>query len=97
MNQLISLEEAQTLIIRLKENPVAGLPVSETFDAEVLAAIIGQEGFTSLRIYFGAKEDGSICTILIGVDSDDNEMADIIAEDGYRCPPICPKPSILNA
>lgn len=96
MNQLINLEDAQVLIARLNENPVTGLPVSETFDVEILSAIIGQEGFASLRIYFGQKEDGSICTILVGVDSDGKEMVEIIAEDGYRCPPVCPESSILK-
>lgn len=95
MAQQISLLDAQALVSRLKDNPVDGVPVSETFNLEIVNAVIGTEGCVSLRIYFGMKEDGSICAILAGADSSGNDLADVLGEDGYRCPPVCPTTSSL--
>lgn len=95
MNQQISLAEAQALIKNLKDNPVNGVPVSEEFGLEIVNAVLGQDGCTSLRIYYGKKEDGSVCAILVG-STGETDLTDTIGEDGFRCPPLCPPASLLN-
>ena len=95
MTQQISLQDAIDLVSRMKENPVTGLPVSETFNAEIINAILSIPGCVSLRIYPGMKTDGSIVFVLSGADSDNNDLTDILGEDGFRCPPACPTQSSL--
>lgn len=95
MEQQISLTDAQALVARLQANPVTGLAASETFGLEIVNAVIGTEGCASLRIYYGKKEDGSICAILVPVDSDGNDLDGTLGEDGFRCPPFCPPKSLL--
>ena len=96
MSQLITIEDAKTLIDNLKANPMTGVPTSETFDADTINSITGQEGYTSLRIYFGMKEDGQVCAILVAADADGNDILGVVGEDGYRCPPLCPPDSAIN-
>ncbi len=96
MNQQISFQQAIDLVTRLKANPVEGVPVSETFGLEIVDAVTGTAGCTSLRIYYGKKEDGSVCAILVGADENGADLTDVIGEDGFRCPPLCPTTSALN-
>ncbi len=97
MEQQITVTEAKALVARLQANPVAGLPVSETFGLAIVNAVILAEGCTSLRVYYGKKEDGSICAILVGADENNDDIDGVVGEDGFRCPPVCPTTSLLVA
>ena len=82
------------------------LPLSETFDRAIIDAILGQEGCTGFRIYYGMSEDYLVHAILVGVNEDNEdilpsinsllEATDIVGEQSVRCPEDCPPPSPLN-
>lgn len=95
MEQQISLATARDLVSRLKAAPVDGLPVSETFNAEIVRAILDNTGCTGLRIYPGKKADGSIVFVLAGADAQGNDLVEVLGEDGFRCPPFCAAEPII--
>ncbi len=82
------------------------LPISEKFDAEAFTNVLNQPGCTGLRIYYGMSVDQKIHAIIVGVNERDEDMiqtdgidgqADLIIEEGFRCPPICGVASVLNS
>lgn len=104
----ISLEEAIALTTRYRNNPVTDAPLSETYDADSVQALLNQQGSQSFRLYLGRKSDQRICTVLVAVDANGQDILPptglvtlsedegIILEDAIQCPPICPPPSPLN-
>lgn len=99
-NHEISPGEARDMVNRFKQNKPAGLAFSETFSKEAVMKLLNAQGCTSLRIYYGMKEDMEVHAILFAADEDGKNMlpkegepaADdiVILEDGWRCPPLCP-------
>lgn len=108
MQHQISLTEAIDLTTRYRNNPVADLPLCETFDRASVDALLAQAGCHSFRIYLGRKADNAVCSVLVAADANGQDIlptqrlsitADddgIILEDAFRCPPTCPPSSPLN-
>jgi hypothetical protein len=105
----ISLEEAIELTTRYRNNPVADMPLSETFAKDSIGALIGQPSCHSFRIYLGRKADNSICSVLVAANAQGHDILPppqanfttagdegIILEDAIKCPPVCPPESPLN-
>ncbi len=101
MKHLISLQEAIDMTSLYRSSIPSGMVHSETFSKESVSALLSQPGCVSLRIYYGKQKDDTIHAILVGVDEKGADMVqayDLILEEGYRCPPICPDPpSPLNS
>ncbi len=103
----ISLQEAIDLTTRYRANQPAGCSLSETFQVDAIEKLISAGGCKFLRIYFGMKENGNVVTILVAANEDNEDILPgpdtltttepVILEDGFVCPPLCPKPSPLNS
>ncbi len=98
----ISLEQAKAMISLYKNQKatilapgvdVNILATSETFDLSDINAVISQPDCKSLRIYYGMSEDLNNHAILVGVDSNSDDILavgnPIIVDDAQRCPPFC--------
>ena len=119
MNNRITLKQAIDLVTRfrsrkpdvIKPGYENILPTSETFEREAIDKLLANPRCVKVRIYPGMSEDMNIRMIIVGVDSNDQDILpltengvingddediEVIVEDGFRCPPICPPPSILN-
>lgn len=100
MQHVISIQEAIDMTSRYQVNVPAGMVNSETFGKESVLALLSQPGCASLRIYYGKQKDGTIHSILVGVDEQGADMvqsSNLILEEGTRCPPDCSTiPSPLN-
>lgn len=104
INQEITLQEAIEWTTRYRQNRPPNFPLSETFQVEVITKLISTQGCKFMRIYTGMKENMEAVAILVAVNADDDDLLpsgienneNIIVEDGYRCPPVCPKASVLN-
>lgn len=111
MQHQITLEQAIELTTRYRNNPVADMALSETFEAASVSAMLNQPGCQSMRIYLGRKADNSICSVLVAADAEGHDILPpitsqqssgngddegIILEDAFRCPPVCAEPSPLN-
>lgn len=104
----ITLTTAIELTTNFRENPVPDMPIAETYTADAVLALLNQPGCVSLRLYSGRKNDDRICSVLVGVNAQNQDIlppidADtssnndpIILEDAFQCPPACPPPSPLN-
>lgn len=105
----IPLLTAIELTTRFRNNPGPDLPLAETFDAASVLSLLAQPGSQSFRIYLGRKADNSICSVLVAVDANGQDILPplqanqltagaegIILEDAFHCPPACPPSSPLN-
>ena len=84
------------------------LPLSETLDRAAIESLLNHPDCTSIRIYYGMKEDNKVHAVLVGVNSEDEDLLPgsessaksddepVIVDESYRCPPFCPKESPLN-
>ena len=108
---LISLQSAIDMTTRFrneKENILTQsmrgqniLPICETFDRSVFDTLLAQSGCQAIRVYFSMDSLLKVKVVIVGVNS---SKADIltpsnekIAEEGQRCPDICPPSSALNS
>lgn len=84
MNHFISLDQAIQMTTRFRENrdkvivqDLAGkniLPIAETFDRAAFDALLAQRGCERLRIYYGMREDQQVHAIIVGVDTEGQDM-----------------------
>ena len=107
-NHQIEEREAHDMIARLKDmksvimceeyKEADIIPLCETFNKEDLIDLLSQPGCDNLRIYLGMDTEDKIRLVLVGVDSNENDLLtnSIILENGKRCPTECPPPSPLN-
>jgi len=106
-NHQISLQQAIDMTTLYRANRPSNFPVCETFEAGAIAGLLAIEGCGFLRIYYGMKENLDVDAILVAADVNGEDILPptgaltetngLLLEDGYRCPPDCPKPSPLNS
>ncbi len=106
----ISLIQAIELTTRLREDRPHDVPICETFEKESVMMLLEEKNAEKFRIYYGRKENGEICAVLVAADAagndiipeiteldrNDGENEELILEDSYRCPYLCPPESPLN-
>lgn len=108
----IPLAEAIELTSRFQADRLADMSICETFEKDSVRKMLQAEGADKLRIYYGRKEDGSICAVLVAADGAGNDLLpkanksvnqqneeegdEYILENSYKCPPACPPESPLN-
>ncbi len=108
----ISLQEAIQLTSHFQANRPADLSVCETFEKSSVLAMLAVAGAEKFRIYYGKKENGEICAVLVAADAagydilpptytteqnDSGEEEDpLLLENSYKCPPTCPPESPLR-
>lgn len=101
MKHVISLQQAIDMTASYRFNIPEGMANAETFDKDAVLALLNQPDCTSLRIYYGEKNDKTIHAILVAADKNGNDLLQttvLILEEGDRCPPFCPpQPSPLNS
>ena len=97
-NQTITLAEATkyTSAFRRQSSPdaiKAGL-----FWKEHVQTLLDQASCVAMRYYHALNEIGSPVIVLIGVDSDGNDITNgTILEIGLPCPPFCSSNNQLNS
>ena len=93
----ITLPEASKLTSNYQEKQVSGAAIGGYFGKEAVEAILQQEGVVGLRYYFGLNEDGSQCMVLVGVNSQGDDLVEgVLAERSWMCPPFCSSVNELN-
>jgi hypothetical protein len=66
------------------------------FGKSAIQAILNQTGCVGIRIYNAKKTDGSLNYVIVGVNSNGDDMEDNdLAEHGIGCPPFCSAQSKL--
>ncbi len=93
----MSREEAAKLTKSYRDSAPAGAMLGGFFGKTALSDILNQAGCVGMRIYNALLGDGKATYVLVGVDSEGEDMEDgEIAEIMFPCPPICPGGSTLN-
>ncbi len=92
----IPLNEAATMTAEYRrKNPSS--TKAHFFGREIINEILEQEGCQGIRIYYGQDEDGNKQLVLVGADSDENDMLNIVADLSHPCPNACSNPNSLNS
>jgi hypothetical protein len=106
MKNLVPLSDAKLMVKTYLENKSkvipndSTLPNTETFESEAFVALLKQPDCVKVRLYYGMKENLEICAIIVGVDSNGNEIYiennslngegdAYVIEDCQRCPIVC--------
>jgi hypothetical protein len=107
----ISLEEAIQLTTRFQSDRPADMAICETFEKASVLKMLQVEGAEKFRIYYGKKENGEICAVLVAADAEGNDILPdatssskttdeedeaLILDESFRCPYACPPESPLN-
>lgn len=92
----ISLEEAALMTANYRsENPNS--TIAHFFGKDILNQILEQSECVGIRVYYGMNEDGQKELVLVGVDSDENDILELIADLSMPCPKTCSTPNPLNS
>lgn len=67
------------------------------FGKDILEKILNQDGCMGIRMYYALSEDSEPQLVLVGADSDENDMLDIIADTSLPCPNACSADNPLNS
>lgn len=67
------------------------------FGKDIITKILDQEGCIGLRLYHGVDEDGKKELVIVGADSDENDMLEIVVDLSRPCPNVCGDPNPLNS
>ncbi len=67
------------------------------FGKDIINKILNQEGCMGIRFYYGLDEDGNNQLVMVGADSDENDITDLVADLSHPCPDTCSFPNSLNS
>ena len=94
----ITLEDAAKLTANYRRNAGEKAIKGGFFGNTALKAIIDQEECVGIKFYYGQKDDGTPCLVLVGADADENDMTKgRLAEREFPCPPYCGENNVLNS
>lgn len=103
MTSLYRAERENILALAYKGNDI--LPISETFDRDGVDNVLAQTDCVKVRIYYGMDEELKVHAIIVGVNSEDEDILPSasltngggtgILENAQRCPDDCPPGSAL--
>lgn len=113
MKNLMPLSEGKLMVKTYLENKSKVLPSdltlpnTETFDSDAFVELLNQPDCVKIRLYYGMNEKLEICAIILGVDSNGNEITikgnknsvsinepdEYVIEISTKCPPNCPPES----
>ena len=72
--------------------------LGQIYDHDVFDTILKQTDCTGIRIYYGLDSSQKFCLVLVGVNSDGDDISDgELFEYGGSCPPYCGESSPFNS
>lgn len=66
------------------------------FGKDILNEILDQTGCVGIRMYYGINSSGEKELVLVGVDANENDMLNLVADISFPCPNTCDGKSVLN-
>lgn len=76
------------------ENPNS--TIAHFFGKDILNQLLGQENCVGIRMYYGMKDDQKEL-VLVGVDAEENDLLELVADLSMPCPKTCSSPNPLNS
>lgn len=71
--------------------------IAHFFGRDILQKILDQDDCMGIRMYYGINDERQKELILVGVDSQGNDLIELVADISTPCPHICSKPNPLNS
>ncbi len=71
--------------------------IAHFFGKDIIHKILEQEGCVGIRFYYGIDEDGQKQLVMVGADSEENDLTDLVADVSFPCPDACSTPNPLNS
>ena len=94
----IKLDEASAWTQNYRDTINSGDTIAHAFGKDAIQAILDQNNCVGIRIYYALDEDGHKQLIIVGVNSQDNDLYEgLLAERSYRCPSTCSSNNPLNS
>jgi hypothetical protein len=94
----VSLDSARHFIANLNKDAVQMKTKGGMFYREAFDKILAQKDCIGIRYYYAKTEDGTPTLVLVGVDSNGNDMVDgAIMERIHPCPPFCDSTTQLQS
>ena len=90
-NHVVTLSQAVGFIQNFKANPTVPATKGGFFGRSIFDKILAQDRCIGIWYYYAKKDDGTATLVIVGVDSNGNDMEKgTIGELTYPCPPLCP-------
>ena len=67
------------------------------FGKKIIQSILDQNDCMGIRLYYGLDDDGNKQIVMVGADSDENDILDLVADLSHPCPNTCSNPNPLNS
>lgn len=91
----ISLAEGAAMTAKYRtENPTK--LKGHFFGKDILTKILEQDGCMGIRMYYGIDSNEKQQLVIVGADSDENDMLELVADLSFPCPDACSTPNPLN-
>ena len=91
----ISIETGSEMTANYRRNNPNEI-LGHFYGRDILKQILDQEGCMGIRMYYAEDADGKKELVLVGADSSEDDMLDLIADVSCQCPP-CGTPNNLNS
>ncbi len=96
--EFVTLNDASRWTANYRNTIQPGDVIAEFLGKEKILELLSQEGCVGIRFYYAINDSGEKILVLAGADSNENDMENgLILENGYPCPPFCPKKNLLNS
>ncbi|MFM6946209.1 MAG: hypothetical protein ACKOWW_03650 [Flavobacteriales bacterium] len=96
--EFVTLNDASRWTANYRSTIQPGDVIAEFQGKEKLLELLNQEGCVGIRFYYAINDEGQKVLVLVGADSNENDMENgLILDKGDKCPPFCSRKNILNS
>jgi len=90
-SHVITLQEAITMTHAYQNSPqFNGQTKASLINADAVMDLLNQQGCSGMRIYFALDSNNKLKAVLVGVNSDGQDLTNgLILDRGDDCPPFC--------
>jgi len=93
----IATAAAWTANFRATITPASPI-IAQYFGEDIIQSILDQSGCVGIRFYYAIDGGGKNTLIMVGVDTDENDMiSGIVADFSMPCPTACSSANVLNS
>lgn len=93
----ITLTEASEWTENYRNSMPVGGTIAHLFGRDAIQNILDQDGCMGIRIYYAIDEEEKKQLIVVGVDSNKDDLYEgLLAERSYPCPDCCSSVNPLN-
>jgi hypothetical protein len=92
----ITLSTAAAMTAEFRRNN-PNTTLAHFFGKNILNEILNQDGCMGIRMYYGLDDNGNRELVIVGVDNNENDLTDLVADLSHPCPNACSSPNSLNS